>query len=60
MPEDRSTSYLVWLGLAPPRVETFCWLAISGKVSTADNLKRGMSSENISDLRFCCGKERDN
>ena len=34
----RSPCLLVWSGLAPPRVETLCWLVAKGKVSTADNL----------------------
>lgn len=36
----KSASLLVWMGLAPPRVEAFCWLAILGKVSAVDNLRR--------------------
>lgn len=31
----------VWMGLAPPRVEAFCWLAVAGKISTTDMLRRG-------------------
>ena len=25
----------VWIGVAPPRMEAFAWLAVSGKISTA-------------------------
>ena len=31
---------LLWMGLAPPRVEPFCWLAAAVKISTVDNLSR--------------------
>lgn len=30
----------VWTGLVPPRIEAFCWLAVAGKVSTTDVLRR--------------------
>lgn len=41
-------------------MEAFCWLAVSGKVSTAENLRRrGLFLENISDLYVLCGKERE-
>lgn len=54
----RTLSSLVWLGLAPPRVEAFCWLAVASKVSTVDNLRRrGLASNNISDTCVMCGKE---
>lgn len=47
---------LIRLGSAPLQVEVLCWLAISGKVSTVDNLKRkGLSLEAISDLRLWGG-----
>lgn len=29
----------IWKGVVPPTVDIFCWLAIAGKVSTADNLQ---------------------
>ena len=45
----RATSSLVWLGLAPSRVEAFCWLAVAEKVHMVDNLKRReLTSKNIS------------
>lgn len=50
----RSPCLHVWLGLAPPRLETLCWLVVSGKVTTADNLRRGLSSEAISDFYSLC------
>lgn len=31
----------VWMGLAPPRMEAFCWLAMVGKISIAYNLRSG-------------------
>ena len=40
MPREKPVSSLIWLGLAPQRMEPFCWLGESGKVSTVDNLKR--------------------
>lgn len=47
----------VWL---PPRVQAFCWLTVSRRVSTANLLKRrGLTSESISDLCSLCGKERE-
>lgn len=40
-----------WLGLVPPRVEAFCWLVVSGKVSMVDNLRRkGFALEESSEL----------
>lgn len=42
---------LLWHGLAPPRVEVFCWLVAFNKVSIVDNLKRrGFSLETSSNL----------
>lgn len=42
---------LVWVGLAPPRIEAFCWLLVYDKALTADNLKRrGLTLEAISKL----------
>lgn len=53
-----ASSSLVWGGLAPPRVEAFCWLAISGKLSTADNLRRrGILLDAIFYICFLCGTE---
>ena len=54
--DEKRSCALVWMGLAPPRVEAFCWLAISGKISTAENLRRGLLSESISDI--CCLRKR--
>ena len=54
----RAPSSLVWLGLVPPRVEAFCWLAIGAKVSMADNLrKNGLTDSSISDVCVMCRKE---
>ena len=56
-PSINASASLAWLGLAPPRVEAFMWLALSGKVSTADNLRRrGLTSMAISDICVLCGK----
>lgn len=38
--EAKHPSTLVWVGLTPPKVGAFCWLAVFEKVSTADLLKR--------------------
>ena len=49
---------LVWTGLAPPRVEAFCWLAVAGKISTAYALRRnGLMSNSISDMCSLRGRE---
>ena len=48
------------MGLAPPRMEAFCWLAIAGKISTTDNLRRrGLLSESISDICCLCRRKRE-
>lgn len=53
-PKKRTAS-LAWLGFAPLRVEAFDWLALSGKISMADNLRwRDLISEAISELRPVC------
>lgn len=58
MTGSRPSSSLVWLGLAPPRVETFYWLAVSSRVSTADIIRRrGMVPESISVMCLLCNKE---
>ena len=54
----RAPFSLVWLGLAPPWVEAFCWLVVVDKVSTVDNLRRrGFTSNNLSNNCVMCGKE---
>ena len=45
-----SSYALVWRGLAPARVEAFCWLAAARKIATVDNIRRGLVSEYILDL----------
>lgn len=43
----------VWLGIVPPRVKAFCWLAVTCKISMADNLRRrGFSSEAFSTMCY--------
>ena len=43
-----------------PRVVAFVGVAMLGKVSTTNNLrKRGLTSKAISNLYVMCGKERD-
>lgn len=49
----------VWTGLVPPRVEAFCWLAVAGKISTTDVLRRGLMSDIISDTFRLCWKEME-
>lgn len=46
---------LAWRCLAPARVEAFCLLAITGKISAANKLRRGSVSEPISDMLFAEG-----
>lgn len=55
----RSSCSLVRLGLAPPRVETLCCSVVSAMVSIVDNLRRGLSSEEISDLCSLCGEGKE-
>ena len=56
----RDPSSLVWLGLALPRVEAFCWLVVTGKISIVDKLRRrGLASNNISSTCVICGKEKE-
>lgn len=53
MPGDGVPSSLLWCGLALPTVEVFCWLAVLGKVSALDNLRRrGLRSEGFSKFVF--------
>ena len=50
-----TNSSLLWLGMVPPRVKAFCWLAISGKISTVDNFRRrGLTTSSISDTCVMC------
>lgn len=52
------SSSLIWLGLAPHRVDSFCWLAVSGKVSTTDVLRRRGLSQSL--FQICAfWKERE-
>ena len=54
----RAPSPFVWLGLAPPWVEAFCWLDMMERFPTMDNLRRRrMTSLNFSDLGVMCGRE---
>lgn len=43
----RAPSSLMWSGLASPQVEAFCCLVVVGKVSTVDNLRTGLTSNNL-------------
>lgn len=57
---NRVPSSFVWLGLAPPQVEAFCWLVVVGKVSMVDNLRRrGLTSNDMSDICVMCGNEEE-
>lgn len=50
----------VWLGIVPPRVKAFCWLAVTCKISMANNLRRrGFSSEAFSTMCYFCGREEE-
>lgn len=50
----------VWMGLATPRVEVFCWLPATNKVSTIDNLRRkGLALKFASNNCCLCRKERE-
>lgn len=42
--DAKATCSLVWIGLAPPRVEVFCWLTVLGKVATTDVFRRRVIS----------------
>lgn len=58
-PTVRASSSLIWLGLAPPRVEAF-WLVVFGKVSTADNLRRRcIALEKPSGMCVLCRRVRE-
>lgn len=51
---DRVSSALALAGLVPPWVEAFCLLAIAGRVSTIDFLRRGLNP-GISIVCVMCG-----
>lgn len=53
-PRPRASCALAWARLAPPRVEACCWVAIPGKVSTADMLRSAIRSKGISDTCVMC------
>lgn len=58
--EFKYSTSLVWVGLAPSRVEALCHLAISRKVSMADILiRRGISIEDIYMSTLLEGEEGD-
>lgn len=60
MREVKYSTSLVWVGLAPSRVEALCHLAISTKVSIADILiRRGISIEDICMSTLLEGEEGD-
>ena len=56
---ERSSSVVVWLGPAPPRVEAFYWLAVAGKISTVGSLRRVLMSYSFSDMCCLCVRERE-
>ena len=57
--ESQSAYALICMGHVPPRVEAFCFLAVRGKILMADNLRRGMSLDSISDMWSPCGRETE-
>lgn len=38
--EVQSPRASIWMGFIPPKVGAFCWLAVVGKISTIDMLRR--------------------
>ena len=45
---------LVWVGLAPPKVEVFCWQLMQGRIATKDQLaRRGVMDWNLAVCTFC-------
>lgn len=55
VPITKHADSLVWTWMAPPRVETFCWLVVSRKVPTMEFLRRrGILSEEFSGLCHLC------
>ena len=54
-PPQPKPRLLEWLGLVPPRVESFFLLVVARKVSTADNSRRGIMSDNISGFFLLVG-----
>lgn len=47
----------VWLGIVPPRVHAFFWLAVARKVSTTKYVRSGFDLVNILDICPLCEKE---
>lgn len=41
-PRSRASCALAWVGMVPPLVEAFYWLAVAGRVSMADMLRRAV------------------
>lgn len=55
-PHRAPSSNVCCLGLVPPWVETYCWLVVTVKVFTVDNLRRRrMTSSNIINICVMCG-----
>lgn len=57
-PRSRASCALAWVGMVPPLVEAFYWLAVAGRVSMADMLRRrGIMAEGILDMCYVqvCG-----
>ncbi|XWS13282.1 hypothetical protein CRYUN_Cryun36dG0024100 [Craigia yunnanensis] len=51
---DSNIWKFVWMGLAPPKVEIFCWQMIRGRITVKDLLvKRGMMEWNMTGCTFC-------
>lgn len=56
----RHSSVRVWTGLAPPKVEAFCWLTMAGEISIVDNLRRkGLTLVNLHETCSLCGKKTE-
>ena len=59
-PYKRSPCAAVWTGLVPPRVDAFYRLAVEGKISMEDVLRRrGLVLDTTSDTCHLCGREME-
>ena len=51
---DKEIWKLVWVGLAPPKVEVFCWQLMRGRIATKKQLARkGLVNWNAAVCTFC-------
>lgn len=53
--EVHSPRASIWMGLTPPKVGAFCWLAMVGKILTTDMLRRReIVMSHVSEVRYLC------